>query len=58
MRDIYELDQKHLLIVATDRISSFDVILPTGIPNKGKVLISNNYYNILGRICMDLLMVI
>ncbi|OPX29593.1 MAG: phosphoribosylaminoimidazolesuccinocarboxamide synthase [Candidatus Omnitrophica bacterium 4484_171] len=38
VRDIYELDNKHLLIVATDRISSFDVVLPTSIPNKGKVL--------------------
>lgn len=38
VRDIYELDDKHLLIVATDRISSFDVVLPTSIPNKGKVL--------------------
>ncbi len=38
VRDIYELDDKHLLIVSTDRISAFDVILPTGIPNKGKVL--------------------
>ncbi len=38
VRDIYELDDKHFLIVATDRISCFDVVLPTGIPNKGKVL--------------------
>ena len=38
VRDIYELDSKHFLIVATDRISSFDVVLPTSIPNKGKVL--------------------
>jgi phosphoribosylaminoimidazole-succinocarboxamide synthase len=38
VRDMYELDDKHLLIVATDRISCFDAILPTGIPNKGKVL--------------------
>jgi len=36
-RDIYELGNK-LLIVATDRISAFDVVLPCGIPNKGKVL--------------------
>ncbi len=38
VRDIYEIDDKHFLIVATDRISSFDVVLPTSIPNKGKVL--------------------
>lgn len=37
VRDIYELDN-NLLIVATDRISVFDVVLPTAIPNKGKVL--------------------
>jgi len=37
VRDIYDLGDK-LLIVATDRISAFDVILPTGIPNKGKIL--------------------
>jgi phosphoribosylaminoimidazole-succinocarboxamide synthase len=37
VRDIYELDDR-LLIVATDRISAFDYILPTGIPDKGRVL--------------------
>lgn len=37
VRDVYELDDK-LLIVATDRISAFDVILPNGIPGKGEVL--------------------
>jgi len=37
VRDIYE-DQDRLLIVATDRISAFDYILATGIPDKGKVL--------------------
>ncbi len=37
VRDIYEVDDK-LLIVATDRISAFDSILPTGIPRKGEVL--------------------
>jgi phosphoribosylaminoimidazole-succinocarboxamide synthase len=37
VRDIYDLGDK-LLIVATDRISAFDVVLPSGIPNKGKVL--------------------
>ena len=37
VRDVYDLGQ-HLLIVATDRISAFDVILPTGIPGKGVVL--------------------
>jgi phosphoribosylaminoimidazole-succinocarboxamide synthase len=37
VRDIYDLGD-NLLIIATDRISVFDVILPTGIPDKGKVL--------------------
>lgn len=37
VRDVYDLGDK-LLIVATDRISAFDSILPTGIPGKGKIL--------------------
>jgi phosphoribosylaminoimidazole-succinocarboxamide synthase len=37
VRDIYEVDGK-LLLVASDRISAFDVVLPDGIPGKGKVL--------------------
>jgi phosphoribosylaminoimidazole-succinocarboxamide synthase len=37
VRDIYEVDGK-LLLVATDRLSAFDVVLPDGIPGKGKVL--------------------
>jgi phosphoribosylaminoimidazole-succinocarboxamide synthase len=37
VRDIYDLKDK-LLIIATDRISAFDVVLPDGIPGKGKVL--------------------
>ncbi len=37
VRDVYAVDNR-LLIVATDRISAFDYILPTGIPDKGKVL--------------------
>src|SRR5213593_3318843 len=37
VRDIYDLGDK-LLIVATDRISAFDVVLPTGIPDKGLIL--------------------
>lgn len=38
VRDIYDVDQEHLLIVATDRLSAFDVILPQPIPGKGEVL--------------------
>lgn len=43
VRDLYEIDDK-LLIIATDRISAFDVILPNGIPNKGKVLTALSVY--------------
>src|SRR5215813_1855249 len=38
VRDVYRLDNEHLLFVATDRISAFDYVLATGIPNKGRVL--------------------
>ena len=46
VRDIYEIDDKHLLIVTTDRLSAFDVILPTAIPGKGRMLteISNFWF--------------
>ena len=37
VRDVYDLGDK-LVIVASDRISAFDFVLPTGIPDKGKVL--------------------
>lgn len=38
VRDIYAIDDQHMLIVATDRLSAFDVVLPTGIADKGKIL--------------------
>ena len=38
VRDVYRVDNEHLLFVATDRISAFDYVLATGIPEKGKVL--------------------
>ncbi len=38
VRDVYNLDHDHLLFVATDRLSAFDYILATGIPNKGRIL--------------------
>lgn len=38
VRDVYEVDEKRLLLVATDRISAFDCVLPTLIPHKGEVL--------------------
>jgi phosphoribosylaminoimidazole-succinocarboxamide synthase len=46
VRDLYQLDPDHLLIVTTDRISAFDVVLPTPIPGKGEILtaISNLWF--------------
>jgi phosphoribosylaminoimidazole-succinocarboxamide synthase len=38
VRDVYNIDDKYLVMVATDRISAFDVVLPKGIPYKGQVL--------------------
>jgi phosphoribosylaminoimidazole-succinocarboxamide synthase len=38
VRDIYDVDERHMLIVTTDRLSAFDVVLPTPIPGKGAVL--------------------
>ena len=38
VRDIYKVDANHLLFVASDRISAFDYVLATGIPQKGRVL--------------------
>jgi phosphoribosylaminoimidazole-succinocarboxamide synthase len=38
VRELYALDDERLLLVATDRISTFDVVLPTEIPDKGRVL--------------------
>ena len=43
VRDVYEVDRDHLLIISTDRVSVFDVILPTPIPEKGIIL--NNVSN-------------
>ena len=40
VRDVYAVDDEHLLIVATDRISAFDSVLPTPIRRKGEVLIA------------------
>ncbi len=38
VREVFALDDEHLLLVASDRISTFDVVLPTPIPDKGRVL--------------------
>lgn len=47
VRDIYEVDEKHLLIVTTDRLSAFDVVMSDPIPGKGQVLtnISNFWFS-------------
>ncbi len=52
VRDLYEVDAGHLLIVQTDRLSAFDVILPDPIPGKGAVLtaMSNFWFRKLGHI--------
>ncbi len=51
VRDVYDLGDK-LLIISTDRISCFDVVLPSGIPYKGAVLtgLSNFWFNFIGSI--------
>jgi len=38
VRDIYDVDDQHMLIITTDRLSAFDVVLPQPIPGKGEVL--------------------
>ena len=47
VRDLYEIDAKRMLMVATDRLSAFDVILAEPIPDKGKILtaISNFWFD-------------
>lgn len=49
VRDTYDLGSGLLLMVTTDRISAFDWVLPTGIPDKGRVLnqISSFWFNLL-----------
>jgi phosphoribosylaminoimidazole-succinocarboxamide synthase len=52
VRDIYAVDDHHLLIVTTDRLSAFDVVLPDPIPGKGEVLtkLSNFWFGRTGGI--------
>lgn len=52
VRDIYAVGDEHLLIVASDRISAFDVVLPDPIPGKGAVLteVSNFWFRRLGNL--------
>jgi phosphoribosylaminoimidazole-succinocarboxamide synthase len=52
VRDIYEVNSTHMLIVTSDRISAFDVVLPTPIPGKGEILtsISNFWFKRFNRL--------
>ncbi len=52
VRDIYAVDEEHMLIITTDRVSAFDVILPTPIPGKGAILtqVSNFWFSRLASI--------
>ncbi len=52
VRDLYEVDAERMLIIQTDRLSAFDVILPTPIPGKGHVLtaMSNFWFRKLGHV--------
>ncbi len=52
VRDVYQIDDQHLLMVASDRLSAFDVILPDQIPNKGALLtqLSNYWFQLMAPI--------
>jgi len=52
VRDIYDIDEQHMLIITTDRLSAFDVVLPDPIPEKGAVLttVSNFWFERLAHI--------
>ncbi len=52
VRDLYEIDAERMLIIQTDRLSAFDVILPTPVPGKGRVLtaMSNFWFRKLGHV--------
>ena len=53
VRDVYNIDDKILIMIATDRISAFDVVLPKGIPYKGQVLnqIASKFLDATSDIC-------
>src|ERR1700730_7305539 len=55
VRDVYAVDQESLLIVATDRISAFDCVLPTPIERKGEVLtaLSRFWFEKLAHVCAN-----
>ena len=53
VRDVYNIDDRYMVMVATDRISAFDVVLPKGIPCKGQVLnqIASKFLDATSDIC-------
>ncbi len=53
VRDVYNIDDKYLVMIASDRISAFDVVLPKGIPYKGQVLnqIASKFLDATADIC-------
>ena len=53
VRDVYDINNDKIVMVATDRISAFDVILPKGIPFKGQVLnqIAAKFLDLTADIC-------
>jgi len=55
VRDIYGIDEQRLLIVQTDRLSAFDVVLPTPVPGKGEVLtaLSNFWFHRLAHVIVN-----
>ena len=55
VRDIYGIDEQRLLIMQTDRLSAFDVILPTPVPGKGEVLtaLSNFWFHRLAHVIVN-----
>jgi len=59
VRDIYDVDDKHMMIITTDRLSAFDVVLHQPIPNKGIVLtqVSNFWFDKLSHIVPIILVI-
>lgn len=53
VREVYDVDSERCLIVATDRISAFDVVMATGIPDKGRILnqLSAFWFDFLSDVC-------
>ncbi len=53
VRDVYDIEGRYLVMVATDRISAFDVVLPRGIPYKGQILnqIASKFLDATSDIC-------